>query len=343
MNKIIDYKDLKGDYILVDVRSPGEFADHNIPGAVSVPLFDDEQRSIIGTVYKQESIEKAKKIGVEYAGQNLPEIYEKIIELKNKYKMIVIYCARGGMRSGSLCGLLGALGLNVWQLRGGYKGYRATVNEELPQMSQEANYIVLHGLTGVGKTEILKKLPEKGLDVLDLEYAANHRGSLLGSVGIGACNSQKQFEGLVYESLKNRKTNNIFVEAESKRIGSIIMGDYIKDRMSEGRHILVNASIEKRAKLIIEEYTKNENCKQEIIESLNKIRKYMGNEEIDRLIELTNEGKYYEVTVELMEKYYDPMYQHTQAMYEYDLTVNSDNLDGAVDKISKWAKENGIC
>lgn len=338
MEKIIEYRDLKNDCCIIDTRSPGEFEECHIPGAVNIPLFDDKQREMIGTVYKQESVDKAIKRGIECGSAALPDIYEKISTLKKQYKNIVVYCARGGMRSGSICSLLNALGMNLYQLRGGYKGYRAVVNEELPKIHESLRYYVLHGYTGVGKTEILKRLKNKGLDVLDLEECANHRGSFLGNVGIGYCNSQKHFEGLVYEILKNRTTNDIFVEAESKRIGSIIMGDYIKDTMNNGIHILIKSGIENRAKYIVEEYTKAPNCKKEIQDSLNKIRKYMGNDEVDRLIELIEQENYYEVAAILMEKYYDPMYEHTQKDYKYDLVVEAEDFDRAAEEIYEWYK-----
>lgn len=336
MDKIIDYRQLKGNYILVDVRSPGEFEECHIPEAISMPIFTDEERSVVGTIYKQESSEKAKKAGIEIFSRKISDMYEKMYELKQNYKMIVIYCARGGMRSGTISAFFGALGYNVWQLMGGYKGYRAIVNEELPKLNNDINYIVVHGLTGVGKTRILHRLEELGLDILDLEGAAKHRGSLLGSVGIGKQNSQKHFEALVYESIRKRKTNDVFIEAESKRIGKIVMPEFIPDAMKRGRHILVQASLETRAKLIAEEYFQTERHIADFLDGLDKLRRYISNKCIDEYIEMVKQCKFIEVIKELMIKYYDPMYEHTQNNYEYELIVNVDDMEKGCQEIKEW-------
>ena len=190
----IDQNCINDKYVLIDVRSPGEFKTATIPGAVNVCLFNDEERKVIGTVYVQESVEKAKKLGIEAASKNLPIIYEKINQLEKEYKKLIFFCARGGMRSSAIVSLLASLGVNALKLRGGYKGYRGYINEELPKLIKKINFIVIHGNTGTGKTDILKQLSQRGYDILDLEGAANHRGSLLGSVGLGCENSQKQFE-----------------------------------------------------------------------------------------------------------------------------------------------------
>lgn len=340
MNKIINYKDIKDNYVLVDARSPSEFEECHIPSSVNIPLFDDEQRKIIGTVYKQESIEKAKVLGLEFGSKILPNIYKKILELKKQYKNVVIYCARGGMRSGAVCSLLNAIGANVWQLKEGYKGYRAVVNEELPIIHEKIDYIVIHGLTGVGKTDILQRLEEKGFDVLDLENAANNRGSLLGDVGLGGKRSQKQFESLVYEKLRKRKTDNVFIEAESRRIGNIIMPEYIPNTMKKGRHILVESSLNVRAERIVSEYIKIPNSKTELIENIKKIKRYMSGNVVDEILNMVEKEEYLEAAKELMIKYYDPMYKHTQDTYNYDLIVNSDRIEDACKDIENWAKKN---
>ena len=282
----IDKNNANDKCVLIDVRSPGEFKTATIPGAVNVYLFDDEQRKIIGTVYVQESVEKAKKLGMDAASKNLPIIYEKINSLQKEYKTLIFFCARGGMRSSSLVSLLASLGVNALKLRGGYKGYRAYINDELPKIIEEINFVVIHGNTGTGKTEILKQLSQKGYDVLDLEGAANHRGSLLGSVGLGKESSQKQFESLVYHSLKKRKSNLVFVEGESKRIGNIIIPEFIYSSMKKGKHINITSDIDFRVKNIINDYVQSDNS--ELIEALNKLRKYISNENIDKYIEEVN-------------------------------------------------------
>jgi tRNA 2-selenouridine synthase len=297
-------------YALIDVRSPKEFFNATIPGAVNIPLFTDEQREIIGTVYVRESIEKAKKIGVEAASKNLPIIYEKINELDKLYKNLVFFCARGGMRSSSLVALLTPLGVNALKLENGYKGYRAYINEQLPTAVKGVEFVVIH-------------------DILDLEGCANHRGSLLGNVGLGLQNSQKQFESLIYNKLKNRKNNIIFVEGESKRIGKVIIPDCIFNVMKNGRHINLKANMDLRIKNILDDYVQNNNL--EIIESLNKLRKYISSKNIDKYIEEINNNNYEFIIEELMLKYYDPMYENNK--YDFCLTLEHKDIDETCDAI----------
>lgn len=340
MIKTIKYEQVdkvKGEnqYILVDVRSPKEFSNATIPGAINVPLFTNEQRELIGTIYVQESVEKAKKIGVEAASKNLPVIYEKINELNKSRKKFVFFCARGGMRSSSLVALLMTLGVNIFKLEGGYKGYRSYINEHLPFAIQGIKFIVIHGNTGVGKTKILKRLEEIGHDILDLEGCANHRGSLLGSVGLGSQNSQKQFESLVYDKLSNRKSNFVFVEGESKRIGKVIIPDYIFNAMNDGIHINLEADIDLRVENIKEDYVKNNNL--ELAKALEELRKYISNKNIDKYIEEINNNNYSYVIKELMLRYYDPMYENNK--YDVSLTLEHKEIEETCNAIVNYVED----
>jgi len=339
MFKNINFSDLDERHILIDVRSPGEYKEATIPGAVNIPIFNDEERKDIGYTYVNESVEKAKKLGVEAVSRKLPKLFEEFLELDKKYDRLVLFCARGGMRSSSLCSLLSSLGLDAYKLNNGYKGYRKFINDELPRLNSEIKYIVLHGTTGVGKTEILKRLGERGHDVLDLEEAANHRGSLLGSVGLGKPNSQKQFEALVYEVLRDRKSNYVFVEGESKRIGNIVIPNFIYKSMEKGVHILVDADLDFRTKLIIEEYTKHSSSEEEILMALEALGKYISGKNIERYKELTIKGEYETVVEELMVKYYDPMYLNGINKYEYDYKLKVDNIEGACELIEGWVDQ----
>lgn len=341
MIKTIEYSqveknDIENKYVIVDVRSPKEFSNSTIPGAVNVPLFTDEQRELIGTVYVRESIEKAKKIGVEVASKNLPGIYDKINELTKNYKELVFFCARGGMRSSSVVALVEALGVRAFKLNNGYKGYRAYINEKLPCTVSGIKFVVIHGNTGVGKTSILNRLEEEGHDVLDLEKYANHRGSLLGSVGLGEQNSQKQFESLVYDKLKNRKSNLVFVEGESRKIGKIIIPECIFNLMKSGEHIKLTADIDLRIKNILVDYVQKDNS--ELIESLNKLRKYISEKNIDKYIDEVSKKNYEYVIRELMIKYYDPMYENNK--YDFRLTLEHKDIDETCNIIVNWAKSN---
>lgn len=336
MFNTIDYDKLEGEYILIDLRSPGEYSEFTIPGAVNLPIFDNEERKLIGTVYTHESVEKAKKIGVDFASKKLPVLYEEISKLKKDYDKIVLFCERGGYRSSSVCALLSSIGIGAVKLRGGYKGYRSVVNAMLPKLNSEVHYIVIHGYTGTGKTELLKILEYRGHDVLDLEKYANHRGSLLGDVGLGSRVSQKQFESLVYDSLKKRKSDIVFVEGESSRIGNIVVPHYIMESMKAGRHILAEGSIEKRIQRIVEEYTQYADCSTEIKNSLEKLGKHISAKRIEEYTKSVEKENYNEVARDLMVRYYDPMYENEQKGFEYELTINTDNMEEACSSIEKW-------
>ena len=338
MLKTIEYGEIEGNYVLVDVRSPGEFCEATIKGAINIPIFDDEERKIIGTVYTRESVEKAKRIGLEVATEKLLRIYDEIKELEKRYDKIVIFCARGGMRSGVLGMLLGSLGVNIEKIKDGYKGYRRFVIENLPQFNDKVQYIVIHGNTGVGKTEILKQLEGHGFDVLDLEGFANHRGSLLGTVGLGKSTSQKQFDSKIYDMLREAKGSFVFIEAESKRIGNITIPDFIYKKMKKGIHIFVDADIDFRTDLIIKEYTKHENCNQEIIECLKRFQKYIGEKNVNRYSQLVLKSEYHEVVSELMIKHYDPMYNHSSDNYNYELKIQVIDIITATKEIENWVK-----
>ncbi|MEG2539708.1 MAG: tRNA 2-selenouridine(34) synthase MnmH [Clostridium sp.] len=332
----IDNSSIKGRYVLIDVRSPGEFKKATIPGAINLPLFTDEEREEIGTVYVQECRDKAKRLGVVAASKKLPEIYDRIQQLQKEYKSLIFLCERGGMRSSSIVSLLTSVGVNAFKVLGGYKGYRAYINESLKEVMNGVNFVVIHGNTGVGKTKILKKLEEKGYDVLDLEGCANHRGSLLGSVGIGRQNSQKMFESLVYETLKNRKSNTVFVEAESKRIGYVFVPEHIHNAMRDGVHINVISCIESRVDNILEDYVYDNN--DELIESVDKLSKYISAKNIEEYKSKILGGLYREVIEDLMIKYYDPMYLNKK--YDYLLETDSSIMDNAVNDIINWYEEN---
>jgi tRNA 2-selenouridine synthase len=198
------------------------------------------------------------------------------------------------------------------------------------------NYIVIHGYTGTGKTELLKMLEDRGYDVLDLERHANHRGSLLGDVGLGNRVSQKQFEALVFDSLRSRKSNIIFVEGESSRIGNIVVPHYIMESMRKGRHILAEGTLDKRVQRIVGEYTQGEDYKTDILNSLLKLGRNISSKRIEEYTKSIEAGQYDEVAKDLMIRYYDPMYENEQKEYEYELTVNTDDLEEACIGIENW-------
>ncbi len=334
--RIRTYKEIidsNEDVIYIDLRTKKEHLEETIPGSYNVPIFSDEQREIIGTLYKQVSPKEATRQAVLFISERIPFIFKEIDELDKMKKTLVFFCARGGMRSSSIVGLLTGLKYNCCKLDFGYKGYREYINENLPKVLSEVNFITLYGKTGTGKTNILNLLEEKGLDVLDLEKCANHRGSILGQIGLNKQNSQKMFESLIYHKLVDRKSNLIFTEGESKRIGRIVMKDFIYDKLLESKKILIDAPLEFRKEVIKKDYI-NDNFKtEELIAGLEKLRRYIGKTKIDNLIDLANNNNFDEIIEELMINYYDLNYKCNDA--SFDLIINNDDYEKTCNELVK--------
>ena len=329
MYPLINYKEIKekmkaDEYIIIDVRTPEEFENETIPGSINIPIFTNEERAQIGIEYVNNSTDEAKLLGVEAISKRLPDFFKQVLQLKSKYPHLIFFCSRGGFRSSSLVALLDSLKISALKLDGGYKAYRAYVNANLEKISKDISLVVLYGNTGTGKTKVLKALKEKGGDIIDLEACANHRGSTLGSVGLGEPNSQKMFESLLFDAISSRKSNLIFTEGESKRIGKSVIPDYLFDKIVNGKHIEITAPMEKRIENIKSDYLYDSN--DDLIEALNHLRKRLGNKTIEEYIDSVESGNYKPVIKNLMLNYYDPMYEHNKKNYIYTI----ENLDPEV-------------
>lgn len=339
MFNMVEYSDIANEegIVFIDVRSPKEFSEDSIYGAINIPVLLDEEREEVGTIYVQKSTEEAKSRGIELISRRLPYIFNEIQKLytENRDKKIVIYCARGGMRSGSIHALLLSLGIKVYKLKGGYKSYRKYINENFKEVLNGVKFIVLHGKTGSGKTKMLNTLEKEGYNVIDLELAANHRGSLLGAVGLGAQSSQKHFENYVFNKLKNKNGNIVFIEGESKRIGNIILPNALFDKMKEGYQILIEVSKELRTEILISEYTKEQKEVDELIYSLDYLKKYMNSERVETYKECVKKGEFKEVALDLMEKYYDPLYNNSLKGISYYKIIKIENINKGVNELKR--------
>ncbi len=319
-------------YQYVDVRSPMEFSQGTIPAAINIPIFNNEERDLVGKKYKRESKDLAKQLGIEIVSKKLPSLYENIKQIEKDFDRLILFCSRGGYRSSTLVSFLSSIGLKVTKLEGGYKEYRNYIINKLPQIVDEINFIVLYGNTGTGKTHILEDLKALGYDTLDLEACANHRGSMLGSVGLGDQHSQKMFESLVFDALNNRKSNTVFVEGESRRIGKDLIPLYLFEAMKKGTNIKITADMDTRLNNILKDYVHNTD--DELIEALDHLRKYLGNESIDNYIDLIKSNDYKTVIEELITKYYDPLYGHNTR--EYEAVFHSKSSEGTAKDIASW-------
>lgn len=336
----VNYKDARDKYFFIDVRSPSEFKEDTIAGAVNIPLLDDEERKEVGTLYVQVGKNEAKRLGVSLISPKLPAMFEQILELKYKHNQLAAFCARGGYRSGFVTSAFSSIGIPIAQLEGGYKSYRKEVMDSLPMLNDEVTYIVLSGNTGVGKTDILHSLKGLGCSILDLEGAANHRGSILGSVCIGQCNSQKKFESNIYDQLMTAKDKYVFVEAESRKIGNVSIPKFIADKMKQGIQIFIDADVNTRISNLKRDYILNDNWQVESIKAMDYFKKYISNDNIEMFKQEISSGNFDFVARELIEKYYDPLYSYKSSKLDYTKKFEyNTNINDITNDIYDWYKE----
>lgn len=288
---------------IIDVRSPAEFKKGHIPGAKNIPLFSNEERAHVGTVYKQQSKEKAIELGYTYVNPKL-EHFISASRIVSPIGNVVIHCWRGGMRSRSFAQHLSDNGFDeVKVVTGGYKAYR---NFVLQQFSHRAKLKVLGGFTGSGKTYILDEIAKMGYQVIDLEALAHHKGSAFGSIGQLPQPTTEQFENNISE--KWRKLNfdqPVWIEDESFSVGSVNIPMPLYEQMRNVHLFFIDVPKIERAKHLVKEYTHCDN--QLLAIALQKITKKLGGQHVQKAIELLNNEKYFEVAMIAL-NYYDKFY-----------------------------------
>jgi tRNA 2-selenouridine synthase len=300
---------------VIDVRSESEFAQSHIPGAHNLPILNDAERKIVGTLYKEKGPEEATLKGFELVGPRFHEIQKTAKQLFPNGE-IILYCWRGGMRSQILSWLLGMIGFKVYRLKGGYKTYRTfTFNE----VRRERNLIVLGGKTGVAKTLLLKKLQEKAEQVLDLEDIANHKGSSFGSIGLPAQPTVEQFENLMAEKLRLLDPFlPLWIENESRKIGRIILPDQLYGQMIQSTLIDIQKPTEERIDYIAKEY--GNLPADDLIAAVLRLKKRLGGlrtQEAIADIQAGNHGSW----ISNLLMYYDKTYEFDLSRHEAGKTV----------------------
>jgi tRNA 2-selenouridine synthase len=312
--------------LYVDVRAPIEFNEDHIPGAINLPIFDDEERKEVGTLYKSLGKDEAVKRGTEFGGKRIAGIIKSLTDIKDK--TIIIYCARGGMRSDSVASLINSLGTKAYKIKDGYKSFRKSVLEYLSTEIIKPKIFILQGLTGTGKTEILRLINNS----IDLEAMAGHRSSVFGGIGLRQ-NSQKFFESSLRHRLEELKDEKFVIfEGESKKIGNLHIPENIFNQMKEGFMINIEAPIERRIEIIKNEYT-GFGMNETILKIVNSLRSKLGSKKTDLLIEFYNNGNIDEFIRILLLDYYDILYKHTLDKYDYIDTVINHNSAEAGKKI----------
>jgi tRNA 2-selenouridine synthase len=290
---------------VVDVRSPAEFTHGHIPGALNMPLFSNEERAMVGTLYTRKGKEDALTKGLEIIGPKLKDFANQGLSLAANHEML-IYCWRGGMRSASMAWLFETVGLKASVLTGGYKSYRRFVHESL---SFPFRFIVIGGMTGSGKTEILSELGKLGHPVVDLEKLASHKGSVFGAIGEPVQPTTEQFENLLFEDLWVKdKAGPIFIEDESIAIGSVFLPKPFHQRMLQCPLVVIQVPREDRVLRLVNLYAGAD--KDILTRALHSIERRIGLEDTHKAMDHIEKGNF-EEAVQTVLDYYDKLYFRT--------------------------------
>jgi tRNA 2-selenouridine synthase len=317
----IDSKELSGligKVPIVDVRSPGEFQHGHITSAFNIPLFNNEERAIIGKLYVQSGRKDAINKGLEISGPKLYHFVQAALDIANENKVIV-YCWRGGMRSEKMAWLFETAGLECLVLKGGYKAYRKQLFEDFKNLE---NLVVINGPTGCGKTEIINELGKRAEQVIDLEYLARHRGSAFGDIGLEAQPTSMQFQNDLYNYfLKLNKSKRTWIEGESVNIGKVYLPETLWEKMNKA--VVINLVMPRKLRVgrILKEYGKFP--KHVLSEAVLKIQKRFGNDRTKLALKLIEEDKLSEA-VEILLDYYDKNYSYSLENFREGKIMNLD-------------------
>ena len=301
---------------VIDVSTPSEFAEDHVPDAVNRPVLTDEERARVGTLYKQVSAFTGRKTGAALVSRNIARHIETSFMDKPKAWRPLVYCWRGGKRSEAMVHILREIGWDAQRLEGGYKAYRRTVVAELPQLVQHYSLCVVCGLTGSGKSRLLQTLSSLGAQVLDLEKLAAHRGSVLGNLPDQPQPSQKMFESGIWWRLRSFDTNSpVFVESESKRIGTLQVPDDLMVAMWGSECVRVDTGIATRVQLLMQQYPHFVADPADLGHQLDRLVQLHGRVAIDRWKALAQRGDWHTLVRELLERHYDPAYTRSIATH----------------------------
>jgi tRNA 2-selenouridine synthase len=323
-------------HCIVDCRTPLEFAEDHLPGAVNVPMLTNEERVEIGTIYKQSGPKQARIRGLELTCGRFGAMVHEITDIAMG-RPILVYCWRGGLRSGSMATLLEMTGNPVVQLQGGYKTFRNHVIKYFDNFSSSEPMIVVHGMTGTGKTRFIKNLDPDAWTVIDLEGLASHRGSAFGEIGLVQEISQKHFDTQLWNLLRQAQAGRPTVlEGESQRIGKITLPGRLYEVMANSCKVWCHASMQTRVKRLAEEYAREE-YREPMAAALERIRKKLGT---DRYTELKNLLANWDVeglAKGLIEEYYDKLY-YKHRPWTPDLEIELEDFDEAERQLLEYCQ-----
>jgi len=313
---------------LIDVRSPAEFAEDRVPGAVNLPVLDDAERARVGTVYVQESRFRARRLGAALVARNAARHLEGWLADKPASWRPLVYCWRGGMRSGSFATILRAVGWRVEVLEGGYRSWRRLVVRTLYEGALPWRLVLLDGNTGTGKTEVLARVAARGGQVVDLEALAAHRGSLFGAVA-GGQPAQKGFESALAAALAGCDPSRpVLLEAESARLGALTLPPAVWAAMRAAPRIEIAAPLSERVALTARIYADIAADPARLSATLDRLRPFHPRETVERWQSLAADGAVATLAAELMTAHYDPRYARSRTDAPPAARLEGDSLDG---------------
>ncbi|MBP82705.1 MAG: tRNA 2-selenouridine(34) synthase MnmH [Verrucomicrobiales bacterium] len=294
---------------VIDVRSPEEFAEDHISGAVNLPVLDNEQRAQVGTIYKQISSFDARKIGAAMVSSNIAEHIRNHFFEKPKDYRALIYCWRGGQRSGSLGTVLSEIGWDISQLEGGYRAHRREVIERIEGFSEAVTLMVLNGYTGAGKTLVLKEIRRQGGQVLDLEGLARHKGSVFGGDLHEPQPAQKRFETLIFDEIRSMDLSRpVFIEAESAKIGRLNLPNALWQKMKQSTVIEIDSPLDSRADYLTDDYEEWLGDASRILKTLDRLKDFHASEKITSWKAMVTHQNWRELIGDLLMEHYDRRY-----------------------------------
>ncbi|CUJ47442.1 tRNA 2-selenouridine(34) synthase MnmH [Achromobacter kerstersii] len=319
---------------IIDVRSPLEYADDHIPGAINAPVLSNEERVVVGTLYRQTSPFEASRTGAAIVARNIAQHLETTFADRPQGWRPLIYCWRGGKRSGSMTLMFNMIGWRARQLDGGYKSYRRATLDALEALPAALRFVVLVGPTGSGKTRLLSALSQAGAQTLDLEQLAAHRGSLLGALPGIAQPTQKHFDTLLAERLRTFDTTQpVFIEAESRKIGAIEIPPALLQAMHQGACVDVVSTREARAAFLQQDYAQLFENPEWLKAQLQRMLGLHSRDVIKGWQQMVDDGRRIDLARELIDRHYDPAYtrssnaQYTQLPQATPMTFRPNDED----------------
>jgi tRNA 2-selenouridine synthase len=347
---------MEGGFHVVDVRSPSEFADGHMPGAVNFPLLDDLQRSAVGTAYKAEGAARARLVAMQLVSPGLPEYLGQLVSLAREQRKggrLAIMCWRGGERSRNVALLLALVGVHAVTVKGGYRAYRKEVLSGLGEWRPPVPVVTLYGHTGAGKSALIRALAaqegsasggEPRPWVIDLEGLALHRGSLLGGLNQPGERRQKDFDALLWDELRRPAGDYLVLEGEGGKVGRIFLPGSVADAIRTGLPVLVTAPLRVRAERILSEYAPeswDDADRERFARGLHLIAGRLTRESVASLETAFSDGRFTDVVGGLLTDYYDPLYRRSSVEgreFVLELETTSDPVDDARRFMARMAR-----